>query len=92
MSATASGDIAATRTNVASARCSTDNVSWSAGPPAPVRAVKTHNTGTSGRAVANDRNANNVLLSAQWMSSNTIASGVCAAAAPIASARSCTTQ
>ena len=50
-------------------------------PPAPVRAVSTHSTATSGRAVASDRSANSVPLSAQWMSSSTIASGVCAAAA-----------
>ena len=81
MSATAPGDIAATRRTVAFARCSTDKVSCSAGPPAPVRAVSTHSTATSGRAVASDRSANSVLLSAQWMSSSTIASGVSAAAA-----------
>ncbi len=80
MSATAPGDIASTRTNSASARCSTDKVSWTAGPPAPVRAVRTHSTATSGRAPASDRSANNVPLSAQWMSSSTIASGVSAAA------------
>ena len=57
-----------------------------------VRAVSTHSTATSGRAVASDRSANNVPLSAQWISSNMIASGVWAAAASIASARSCTTQ
>ena len=91
-SATALGDIAARRTTVASARCNTDKVSCTAGPPAPVRAVSTHSTATSGRAVASDRSANNVPLSAQWMSSSTIASGVSAAAAPIASARSRTTQ
>jgi hypothetical protein len=92
MSATALGDIAATRTTVAFARCSTDKVSCTADPSAPLRSVKTHNTATSGRAVASDRSANNVPLSAQWMSSNTITSGVSAAAATIASARSCTTQ
>ena len=81
MSATASGVMAANRTNVAFARRSNDKVSCIAGPPAPVRAVNTHNTGASGRTVPSDRSANSVPLSAQWMSSNTIASGVCAAAA-----------
>ena len=81
ISATAPADIAATRTPAAPARCSTDNVSCTPGPPAPVRAVKTHSTATPGCAVASDRSANSVLLSAQWMSSSTIASGVCAAAA-----------
>src|SRR6516162_6745877 len=92
MSATASGDIAPTRTTDAPACCSTDRVSCTAGPPAPVRAVNTHNTATPGRVVASDRSANSVPLSAQWMSSKTIASGVSAAAAAIASAKSCTTQ
>ena len=64
MSATASGVIAANRKNVAFARCSTDKVSCIAGPPAPVRAVSTHNTATSGRT-ASDRSANRVPLSAQ---------------------------
>ena len=49
--------MAATRRNAASARCSTDKVSWTAGPPAPVRAVKTHSTATSGRAVAHLKHA-----------------------------------
>ena len=61
----APGDIAASRTTAAFSRCNTDNVSCTAGPPAPVRAVSTHSTGTSGRAVASDRSANSVLLSAQ---------------------------
>ena len=78
--ATAPAAIAATRTTVAPARCSTLKVSCTAGPPAPVRAVNTHNTATSGRT-ASDRSAISVPLSAQWMSSNTIASGVCTAAA-----------
>ena len=65
ISATAPAEIAATRRNAASARCSTAKVSCTPGPPTPVRAVKTHNTGTSGRALASDRSANRVPLSAQ---------------------------
>jgi hypothetical protein len=52
MWATAPGEIGATRRTAESARCSADNVSWSTGPPAPVRAVSTHSTPTSRRAVA----------------------------------------
>ena len=62
---TAPGVMAANGKNVAFARCSTDKVSCIAGPPAPVRAVNTHSTATSVRAVANDRSANSVPLSAQ---------------------------
>ena len=47
-----------------------------------MRAVNTHSTAASGRAVASDRSANSVPVSAQWMSSSTIASGIWAAAEP----------